>query len=72
MNTTTFSVKAFLAALAGAALLPVGPGIAALALTAFGLLAMMASDYGRPVGPVSVPARLAPLETGVGALPAAA
>ncbi|HEY1847849.1 MAG TPA: hypothetical protein VGG37_01525 [Opitutaceae bacterium] len=72
MNTTTFPIKAFLAALAGAALLPVGPGFAALAFTASGLLALLASDYGRTLEPIRASAQLLPFRPAPKALAAAA
>jgi hypothetical protein len=72
MNTNTYPIKAFLAALAGVALLPVGPGFAALAFTASGLLALLASDYGRALEPVMVPAQVLPFAPAPKAVDAAA
>jgi hypothetical protein len=52
MKITTLPIKAFLAALAAIAFLPVGPGAASIAFTVTGLLAILLSDYGRAMEPV--------------------
>jgi hypothetical protein len=61
MKTSTLPIKAFLAALAAIALLPVGPVAASIAFTSTGLFAMLASDYGRDPQPLAcvVPFELA-------------
>jgi hypothetical protein len=65
MNTknSSIAVKAFLAALAAVALVPVGPAAATIAFTATGLLAVLASDYGRDVEPLRAPSGVVPFET---------
>lgn len=52
MKTTSLPIKAFLAALAAIAFLPVGPAAASIALTVSGLLALLLSDYSREVQPL--------------------
>jgi hypothetical protein len=52
MKTESLPIKAFLAALAAIALIPVGPGAASIAFTVTGLLALLLSDYGRGMVPL--------------------
>jgi hypothetical protein len=54
MKTTSLPIKAFLAALAAIAFLPVGPGAASIAFTVTGLFALLLCDYGREMEPVSL------------------
>jgi hypothetical protein len=58
MKNTSLPIKAFLAALAAMAFLPVGPGTASIAFTVTGLLAILLSDYGREVEPLRTPANV--------------
>jgi hypothetical protein len=62
MKTSTLPIKAFLAALAAIALLPVGPVAASIAFTSTGLIAMLASDYGRDPQPLAARASVVPFE----------
>jgi hypothetical protein len=62
MKTSTLPIKAFLAALAAIALLPVGPVAASIAFTSTGLFAMLASDYGRNTQPLAARAGVVPFE----------
>jgi hypothetical protein len=63
MKTTSLPIKAFLAALAAIALLPVGPVAASIAFTSTGLFAMLASDYGQDPQPLDAPASVVPFES---------
>jgi hypothetical protein len=58
MKTTSLPIKAFLAAIAAIAFLPVGPGAASIAFTVTGLVAILLSDYGREVQPVQASSNL--------------
>jgi hypothetical protein len=62
MKTTTLPIKAFLAALAAIAFLPVGPGAASIAFTVTGLLAILLSDYGREMEPVRINSNVVPFD----------
>jgi hypothetical protein len=53
MKTSTLPIKAFLAAIAAIAFLPVGPVAASIAFTSTGLFAMLASDYGQDPQPLA-------------------
>jgi hypothetical protein len=55
---TSLPIKAFLAALAAIALLPVGPGAASIAFTVTGLVALLLSDYGREMQPLRASSNL--------------
>jgi hypothetical protein len=60
MKNTSLPIKAFLAAIAAIAFLPVGPGAASIAFTVTGLLAILLSDYGREMGPLQSPSNVVP------------
>jgi len=60
MKTTILPITAFLAALAATLTFPVGATAAAFALTATGVLSILAADYGRDLDPVSVEAQIVP------------
>jgi hypothetical protein len=62
MKTTTLPIKAFLAAIAAIAFLPVGPGAAAIAFTVTGLLAIVLADYGREVQPLEASSNVVPFD----------
>ncbi len=62
MKTTSLPIKAFLAALAAIAFLPVGPGAASIAFTVTGLLAVLLSDYGREMEPVGLGTNVVPFD----------
>lgn len=62
MNTNSLPTTALLAVIAAVALLPVGPAAASIALTAAGLLAILASDYGRNPEPLRARAGIVPFE----------
>jgi hypothetical protein len=62
MKNTSLPIKAFLAALAAIALLPVGPGAAAIAFTVTGLLAILLSDYGREMQPLQARSNVVPVD----------
>jgi hypothetical protein len=62
MKTSTIAIAAFLAALAAIAILPVGPVAASVAFTSTGLLAMLASDYGRENRPLGTRGNVVPFE----------
>jgi hypothetical protein len=62
MKTTSLPIKAFLAALVAIAFLPVGPGAASIAFTVTGLLAILLSDYGREMEPVTTPGNVVPFD----------
>jgi hypothetical protein len=64
MKTTSLPIKALLAVIAAVALIPVAPAAAALAFTSTGLIAMLASDYGRTLEPVRAQAGIVPFELG--------
>jgi hypothetical protein len=49
---TSLPIKAFLAALAAVAFLPVGPAAASIALTVIGVSAILLADYGREIEPI--------------------
>jgi hypothetical protein len=55
MNTS-LPIKAFLAALAAIAFLPVGPAAASIAFTVIGVGAILLADYGREIEPLAVAA----------------
>jgi hypothetical protein len=61
MNTS-LPIKAFLAALAAIAFLPVGPGAASIAFTVTGLFAILLSDYGREAGSLQVASTVVPYD----------
>jgi hypothetical protein len=69
MKTNSLPIKAFLAALAAIALLPVGPVAASIAFTSTGLFAMLASDYGRDPQPLATRAGVVPFEPAVQGAP---
>jgi hypothetical protein len=60
MKTNSLPIKAFLAAIAAIAFLPVGPGAASIAFTMTGLLAILLSDYGREMQPITAPSNVVP------------
>jgi hypothetical protein len=62
MKTTSLPIKAFLAAIAAIAFIPVGPGAAAIAFTVTGLLAILLADYGREVQPLAVSSNVDPFD----------
>lgn len=62
MKTTSLPIKALLAVIAAVALIPVAPAAAAIAFTSTGLIAMLASDYGRNLEPVGAQAGIVPFE----------
>jgi hypothetical protein len=49
---TSLPIKAFLAAMAAIAFLPVGPAAASIAFTVIGVVAILMADYGREIEPV--------------------
>jgi hypothetical protein len=49
---TSLPFKAFLAAIAAIAFLPVGPAAASIAFTVIGVGAILMADYGREIEPV--------------------
>lgn len=65
MKTNSLPVTALLAVIAAIAFIPVGVAAAALAFTSTGLVAMLASDYGRTLEPVRAQAGIVPFEVGV-------
>jgi len=60
MKTNTLPLKAFLTVLMAIIFLPVGATAAAIAFTATGLLSVLATDYGRNLEPIRVPAEIVP------------
>jgi hypothetical protein len=49
---TSLPIKAFLAAMAAIAFLPVGPAAASIAFTVIGVVAILMADYGREIEPI--------------------
>jgi hypothetical protein len=49
---SSLPIKAFLAAMAAIAFLPVGPAAASIAFTVIGVVAILMADYGREIEPV--------------------
>jgi hypothetical protein len=62
MKTSTLPIKAFLAAIAAIAFLPVGPGAAAIAFTVTGLLGVLLADYGREMQPLPAASNVVPFD----------
>ncbi len=62
MNSTIASTNLFLAAAASFPILLVSPVAACLIATLAGVLSLLVLDYGRPVGPVALSARIVPFE----------
>jgi hypothetical protein len=62
MKTSSLPIKAFLAAIAAIAFIPVGPGAAAIAFTVTGLLAILLADYGREMQPLAGASNVVPFD----------
>jgi hypothetical protein len=62
MNNTTLPILSFLAALAAILVLPVSAPTSCIALTFTGVLAILASDYGREIRPIQARANVIPAD----------
>jgi hypothetical protein len=62
MKNSSLPILSFLTVLAATLLLPVSAGVASIALTLTGVIAMLAADYGREMPPLRVQACVVPFE----------
>jgi hypothetical protein len=62
MNNTSLPILSFLAVLAASIFLPISAPASCIALTITGVLAMLASDYGRELAPIEASSNLIPVD----------
>lgn len=62
MKNSSLPILSFLTVLAATIFLPVSAGVACIALTLTGVIAMLAADYGREIPPLRVQACVIPFE----------
>jgi hypothetical protein len=62
MNNNALAALSFVAVLAATVFFPIAPATSSFALTLTGVLAMLASDYGRELRPVRIRAEVIPVD----------